>query len=414
MNPFKKYPVISVLAGGIIGGFATLYILDQVLDIKSRMREWLSPPGYGTVERPNYFITKKFEPTDSNFSQAILPRYFAFQNLIADITKLLEDLEQNFLSVDAQLRYAEERFEKDGAEVGYRWMKENHLGKEIQKLTENNTKIYSMNEYFQLGYLADRVMSGIDPNSVPEVNAETAAKEAFMELTGRKFPSNLKIEKEDIAFKDWVEYYSSLEGRIAYEDLSSADNFLNLTHAFGHVCAQHDEKMTNQEIFEIRILEEACAYAFTRACLDYAYRQAKTKELASIGKFLFEESILEKARSFYKEEDDAFCHGAGAAHFIAAFQIFQDPYITSNYLATVKGSSPFNIHPKIAAQIVRNKAIFTANDILEDVVKVDAKVEYRNEVTWSLFARYTILLKMCREHGINLEPADWAYLKSHP
>ncbi len=104
MNPFKKHPVISCLVGCAIGTFAVVYTLENIIDVKARIRRaMLRPQKYGTVENPDYLIRATFE-VDSNASSWIVTPEFKNWRRMENIREFVQEREQKFASIRSVLK----------------------------------------------------------------------------------------------------------------------------------------------------------------------------------------------------------------------------------------------------------------------------------------------------------------------
>jgi len=210
-----------------------------------------------------------------------------------------------------------------------------------------------------------------------EEGVEGIAKRAFFYTTGRHFPDEVSISKEDIKDENIAGYHHAVGSRISYENLQYLMNLRTLLHEMGHTVVQHEETgitfdekgKDRQRRLEVFIIEEACAYAFTDAAAHALSRE--DSETAAVVKFLNDYGMRRRQEKLYSDpskETEEHCRGAEL--YIAARQVLKDPSKVFNYLATLKGSSLESLSPEIRAQIQETRELWKSKQSAEGQIKL--------------------------------------------
>lgn len=407
MNPFKKYPATSFLVSTVAACILSIYTLER-FNVKNYLRGRLEPRRYGTVENPDYLIRAAFE-ADPNYVSWIVTPEFKNRRRMEDLRERVEERAEQFSAIDANLVSIEREFDESGAQAAYARMQSLGLGKTVTAIRLGYFDLDMLEETRLLTMIKDYVLQNYLLERKFDINERELTKEVFHNLTGKPFPKNIDIVREDIFGKTIEAYYSSMLGRITYEDLLPIKNFLNILHEFGHMATQHREYWTTQSFSEIGTLEEACAYAMVNAGLNDIKSNEKLKEFAFGADHIFCIHMGDECRAYYDGEYDR--HSSGAALAVATSAVLMDPYKTYNYLATLQNSSLESLDPRIKEQMKRNAVAFEG-DMISDLYKMNAELRKDRNRAKDLDNRYRALLTRFSEAGVVLSAEDSKYLSS--
>lgn len=179
------------------------------------------------------------------------------------------------------------------------------------------------------------------------------AKNLFEELTGKKFPKHITIKREFLP-PDVLAVHNPRADNITLSEIVEGKMVITtLLHEFGHVITQHSEqnhglikKLTNDQK-EISALEEAAAFAFTDAGINYL--ADKDPSLALYFKMRFEVMLKENLSYYAKGIDDE--HAWGAFLFYTIRKSYDDSGKIFNILSSLKDSSFENFQEALELQI---------------------------------------------------------------
>ena len=189
----------------------------------------------------------------------------------------------------------------------------------------------------------DRNKYGSLEKTIEDYDPQEKAKEIFKELTGKDFPKEYKIEFEYLPDNVGGMHKCIDKKIIINKKIKDIDQLLKTyLHEMGHVVAQHSE-YSKKAKEDIRILEEACAYAFENAGTSNLYNN--------------DPDLAERINDIWKRDlpyfisEDKGSHKTGAVVFIAANAVLKDHYKTFNYLATLKNSDLDNLDEDIKRKV---------------------------------------------------------------
>jgi len=345
---------------------------------------------FGTVENPRFAISAPFE-AESNIpiqiagyrfnENGVFPRIKHFNQELNDLEKQCSDLEEKINTQNAQEIYGQVRniYSKE---------KEEELMRNAICLSKEAESIESE------GRLA--AFKGSLKNW--DLDVETVSQDIFTALTGQPFPPSIEvIKKEELEIEDILGYHNFFEDKVVYKREIMIRKLLTLFHEYGHVIAQHQEERFPLIFKDTRVLEEACAYAFTHAAIHKLAEYEEFKSITPFCKREYDSHLIRIAQNFYHGKDEKYHHGEGAAYVIAALQVMDaSPFEVFNYLSSIKNSDLSNIDSEIKTRVKENsEAIILSH-------KRDLPQAMKD-----LQTAYLRITQFCFEAGAKLTRNDW-------
>ncbi|MDD5651269.1 MAG: hypothetical protein PHF86_12785 [Candidatus Nanoarchaeia archaeon] len=307
----------SIIENVLISGMIVLASLrgieyyHQIKEVQKFRNEQIA--NFGTIEQPKYLITAKFNQVQNrNENKPFKIRY----NYDGSNNINLEINYKNFKKY-CNTSFLDSETPSDS------------LFLINKKLIEKNCNTNFINMY----------KNEIKKIKNSKLNEIEISKQIFEDLTNKKFPEFIRINKEKMDNREG--YHFAYGKKIAFKDIFPLMNISTILHEMGHMIVQYDEQNDSDE----SILEEACADAFANAGLEYLIsNQDNVKELEDYNT-LFKYITNLQEQNFKEGKDDKAKHYAGATLFNETLKIIKDPYETFNYLATV--GSLENLKPEI-------------------------------------------------------------------
>ena len=368
----KSSCVIGIIAGGLIG-------LSEIVALDWRKEHQAQ---FGTIEQPAYSITTTFQESD-DFKQ--IENYYAVcEDVVADERDVIAQLDEIYEQELSTFNSVNEAFQQINT------LPEAQQTSRLSELRRACRTIVVRSQLFRLDFEYRHALLMKDINSIGDLlsgqesvdfNPHQISMQLFQQLTGKSFPDNVNFVHEQQR-QNVGGYHNPLGGIISSKGIQNLGELMILLHEEGHVIAQQSEQNTRglTSLFttinpDVKVLEEACAYAF----VDASARILTDENIATALKFYFESYISRFAQKYYENdpvaEDE---HYPAAALFLATREVYDDPARTFNQLATA--SSLSSLPPEIldemnVAKERYNMHLSFPNELDERIARIETVLD---------------------------------------
>ncbi len=371
---------------------AAVLLLSQLARLPCTADE-PQPSPFGTYDHPAYKIVLTFDekkstipvnPASEIFRPEIVQEFATFTHVLTDISKTIKELQDNLRSKNASQTYAalQQAFPLELRTKMYSTARDLVVYCQALKLREKN---YAAEQEEGM-----RVQLG--------ENEVLLAKKVFAALTGKEMPA-IVTYTADLKQKGIVGLQEGTH--ISYKNCGPLENLLTLFHENSHEAALSSETFGVSMPKDSHVLEEACAYAGAHACLHWMSQQDELKNLAKKGSISFDYELVDQVRKFAFGQEDEWRHYEAMSVFLAAEQVFENPYETFNYLQTVKDGSLKNLNARIVHKMEINRQIASMN-----LPFLAAAPETLRDA-WREYLR---LADNCRRYSVKIDPLEAAEL----
>ncbi len=329
---------------------------------------------YGTVQNPKFSIVAELPPQPSDFAEIETAYSLDLQD-IEDYNSALESLRCINSSLTSQYESLQENYQHALC-IGDADQRQQHLrriARSCWDIRRARVDMISADRQMLSARMSERLDSishSIDGHIAATADVSFEPQEymrmIFCDLTSNDFPSSVIFVHEEQ--REGIDgYHSPLENKISSEGFQNIRELLVLLHEAGHLVAQHSESYVrerisymwfrdNPRLFEVKILEEACAYAFTDAGIRALSAHTQDSDTALLLKIHFESEMRHLADKYFAGETDNEHYGS-AALFYAARRILQNPCQVFNTLATVNESLLANVPEEISQELERERQL---------------------------------------------------------
>lgn len=411
----------SLVAAGAIAFLVNDASLPPIpTSVLQRVRE-----NYGTLLEPLFKVDESLEYADfSNFRDflALIPQaqpHSAYETRIQSLQQLesrvdrsialLHDRDKTLLSMPAKERSevcdsVSPVFDQF-TEILVSFSELDHPLEDLDDLQLDNLLV-GLLKIESAGKATREYMSIKEASGAHQVSPEEYIRGLVEALTHRKLPDEVKFHIGEIAERGIIGLSNFVKQEIIAEDGDYVYTTLTFAHEAGHLLAQHHEDFAgctqqNRSLHEVRIWEEACAYAFQFTAASHMC--TRHPEYAERAEQTSRDCHFENLIAFYTMGKVADPHPEGMAIFDAAWEELGSCAAAYNYLSSHK-----ELTPSMHGIIERNRKRLSSCVLSVDTMKLIRKTsEARDAVQDKLLALSELLEESLRVDNKGVRLLNW-------
>ncbi|MBI4017278.1 MAG: hypothetical protein HY363_06320 [Candidatus Aenigmarchaeota archaeon] len=364
--------LLGIIAGGLIG-------LSELIMWNWRKEHQAQ---FGTIKQPAYSITTTFQESDD--FRRIENYYAVSEDVVADERDIIAQLDELYEQGLSTFNSVNEAFQQINTLPEAQQTSRLCGLLRACRTTEVRSQLFSLDYHYTRARLQRNINSIEDllsGQASVDFDPHQISMQLFQQLTGKSFPENVHFVHEQQR-QNIGGYHRFSDGVISSKGIQNLEELMVLLHEEGHAIAQQGEQNARglTMLFttinsDLKVLEEACAYAF----VDAGARILADENISTTLKFYFEAYISRFAQKYYENDPVAENeHYPAAALFLATREVYNDPARTFNQLATADSLS--SLPPEIleemnAANERHNLHISFPNELDERIARIETVLD---------------------------------------